>query len=79
MNSKSKVVFLAAFAVALLAVPISSYAAQQEQAKQAHAKKAPAYNPDKGIPIGRVYLLESSGPITTSAAENFQNHFTIDY
>ena len=67
MNSKSKVVFLAAFAVALLAVPISSYAAQQEQAKQA-AKKT-----------GRVYLLESSGPINTSAAENFQNHFTIDY
>ena len=79
MNSKSKVVLWAAFAVALLAVPISSYAAQQEQAKQAGAKKAPAYNPDKGIPTGRVYLLESSGPINTSAAENFQNHFTIDY
>ena len=67
MNSKSKVVFLTALAVALLAVPISAYAAQHQQAKQA-AKKT-----------GRVFLLESSGPIYTSAAENFQNHFTIDY
>ena len=65
MNSKSKVVFWAA--VALLAVPISAYAAQHQQAKQA-AKKT-----------GRVFLLESNGPINMSAAENFQNHFTIDY
>jgi hypothetical protein len=79
MNSKSKVVFLAAFAVALVAVPISSYAAQQLQAKQVSAKKAQSYNPNGGIPTGRIYLLESSGPIYTSAAENFQNHFTIDY
>ena len=79
MNSKSKVVFLAAFAVAVLVVPVSSYAAQQQQAKQAGAKKAPAYNSGGGIQTGRVYLLESRGPINTSAAENFQNHFTIDY
>ena len=67
MNSKSKVVFVTALAVALLAVPISAYAAQHQQAKQA-AKKT-----------GRVFLLESNGPINMSAAENFQNHFTIDY
>ena len=79
MNSKSKVVFLAAFAVALVAVPISSYAAQQLQAKQVSAEEAHSYNPDGGIPTSRIYLLESSGPIYTSAAENFQNHFTIDY
>ena len=67
MNSKSKVVFLTALALALLAVPISSYAAQHQQAKRV-AKNT-----------GRVFLLESNGPINVSAAENFQNHFTIDY
>ena len=55
MNSKSKAVFLAAFAVALLAVPISSYAAQQQQAKQVSAKKAQAYNPNGGIPVGSIF------------------------
>jgi hypothetical protein len=64
MNSKSKVVFWAAFAAALCVVPISSYAAQHRQAKEASAK-APAYNP--------------TGRIQTGTAENFQNHFTIDY
>jgi hypothetical protein len=67
MNSKSKVVFLTALALALLAIPISSYAAQHQQAKRV-AKNT-----------GRVFLLESNGPINVSAAENFQNHFTIDY
>ena len=54
MNSKSKVVLWAAFAVALLAVPISSYAAQQEQAKQAGARR-----PQHTIPIKGSRLVRS--------------------
>jgi hypothetical protein len=79
MNLKIKAVFSATFAVALLVVPISAYAAQHQQAKQASAKKSPPYNTGAGVPTGRVYLLESNGPINMSAAENFQNQFKIDY
>ena len=69
MHSNSKSVFLAAFAIALLAVPLSAYAAQHRQAKGASAKMAPVYTADAGI----------NARNSTNATEDFQNHFTIDY
>jgi hypothetical protein len=65
MNSGRKVAVFAAV-LALLAVPISALAAQQST-KRISAK-----------PVSRVYLLETPGA-NTSAAENFQNRFRIDY
>ncbi len=69
MPSNSKPVFRAALAVALLAVPISAYAAQHRQAKGPGAKLTTAYNADAGI----------RARSNTNGAEDFQNHFTIDY
>lgn len=65
MNSGRKVAVFAAM-LALLAVPVSALAAQQST-KRVSAK-----------PVSRVYLLETPGA-NTSAAENFQNRFRIDY
>jgi hypothetical protein len=67
MNSERKVLVLAAVAYAVLAVPMSADAAQQT--KRVSARTASA---------SRAYLLETPST-NTSAAENFQNRFRIDY
>ena len=67
MNSERKVLVLAAVAFAVLAVPMSADAGQQT--KRVSARTASA---------SRVYLLETPSA-NTSAAENFQNRFRIDY
>jgi len=67
MNFERKVLVLAAVAFAVLMVPMSANAAQQT--KRVSARTAAA---------SRVYLLEAPSA-NTSAAENFQNSFRIDY
>jgi cytoskeletal protein RodZ len=69
MHSNGKSVLVAAFAVALLAAPVSAYAAQPRQAKGVSAKMTPVYNADANI----------NARSNTNAAEDFQSHFAIDY
>ena len=66
MQSKGKSMFLAAIAIALLAVPISANAAQRRQ--QVSMKTAAVY-----IAGARV------NGTNAGAAEDFQNNFSIDY
>ena len=67
MNFERKVLVLAAVAFAVLMAPMSADAAQQT--KRVSARTAAA---------SRVYLLEAPSA-NTSAAENIQNSFRIDY
>jgi hypothetical protein len=69
MPSNGKSVLVAAFAVALLAAPVSAHAAQPRQAKGVSAKMTPAYTADANI----------NARSNTNAAEDFQSHFAIDY
>ena len=70
---------LASLAMVLVARPVSAGAAQDHRPKHVAEKVVPMYNPGARNRHGRIYLLENRARSNTSAAENFQDAFNIDY
>ncbi len=69
---------LAGFAMALLARPMSTSAAQDHRPTQVAEKVVPVYNASASQ-RGRLFLLENGAPRNANAAEKFQDAFNISY